>query len=75
MAELFCAGIRLTPEPGQHYYASWSPDRRDLLVTVAQDLGSGAYDLRCIAADGSYDVAVINDLSDARSAAWRPVLR
>ncbi len=63
---------RLTPSAGLHYYAHWSPDRRDLLVTTAQDVTGQAYDIRCIAADGSYDVAVINDLSDARSAVWRP---
>ena len=63
---------RLTPADGLHYYAHWSPDRRDLLVTSAQDATRQAYDIRCIAADGSYDVAVINDVSDARSAAWRP---
>ena len=63
---------RLTPGDGMHYYAHWSPDRRNLLVTVAQDASGQIYDIRCIAADGSYDVAVINDLSDARSAVWRP---
>ncbi len=63
---------RLTPVGGLHYYAHWSPDRRDLLVTSAQDATGQAYDIRCIAADGSYNVAVIDDLSDARSAAWRP---
>lgn len=63
---------RLTPNPGKHYYASWSPDRSALLVTAAQDSGGQRFDIRCIAADGSYDVAVIDDASDARSAAWRP---
>ena len=63
---------RLTPNEGKHYYASWSPDRSALLVTSAQDSAGQLYDIRCIAADGSYDVAVINDVSDARSAAWRP---
>ncbi len=62
----------VTPRGGLYYYASWSPDRRDLLVTAAQDTAGQSYDIRCIAADGSYDVAVIDDLSDARSAAWRP---
>ena len=62
----------LTPKGGRYYYASWSPDRRDLLVTAARDTSGQSYDIRCIAADGSYDVAVIDDLSDARSAAWRP---
>jgi TolB protein len=62
----------LTPKGGRYYYASWSPDRRDLLVTAARDASGQSYDIRCIAADGSYDVAVIDDLSDARSAAWRP---
>ncbi len=66
---------RLTPAGGLHYYADWSPDRRDLLVTSAQDATGQLYDIRCIAADGSYDVAVIDDLSDARSAAWRPTGR
>ena len=66
---------RLTPESGMYYYANWSPDRRDLLVTAARDAGSPSYDIRCIAADGSYDVAVINDASDARSAVWRPAGR
>jgi TolB protein len=64
---------RLTPTGALNYYAHWSPDRRDLLVTSAQDATGQLYDIRCMAADGSYDVAVINDLSDARSAAWRPV--
>ncbi len=63
---------RLTSAGGLNYYAHWSPDRRDLLVTSAQDAAGQAYDIRCIAADGSYNVAVIDDLSDARSAAWRP---
>jgi len=63
---------KLTPEGGKHYYASWSPDRSALLVTSAQDAAGQLYDIRCIAADGSYDVAVINDAADARSAAWRP---
>lgn len=66
---------RLTPAGERHYYAHWSPDRRDLLVTSAQDATGQVYDIRCMAADGTYDVAVINDLSDARSAAWRPVVR
>ena len=38
----------------------------------AQDAAPQLYDIRCVAADGSYDVAVINDTSDGRSAAWRP---
>lgn len=63
---------KLTPGVGQHYYANWSPDRSALLVTSAQDVEGQNYDIRCMAADGSYDVPVINDLSDARSAAWRP---
>lgn len=63
---------KLTPNPGRHYYANWSPDRSALLVTSAQPGSSQLYDIRCIAADGSYDVPVIDDASDARSAAWRP---
>jgi TolB protein len=63
---------RLTPKGGLYYYASWSPDRSDLLVTAAGGASGQSYSIRCIAADGSYDVAVIDDLSDARSAAWRP---
>lgn len=63
---------RLSPNTGQHFYASWSPDRSALLLTSAQEAGQQRYDIRCVAADGSYDVAVISDLSDARSAAWRP---
>jgi len=63
---------KLTPGVGKHFYAAWSPDRSALLVTSAQDEEGQNYDIRCIAADGSYDVPVINDLSDARSAAWRP---
>lgn len=64
--------LRLSPETGQHFYASWSPDRSAVLLTTAQDATRQLYDIRCVAADGSYDVAVINDLADARSAAWRP---
>ncbi len=63
---------RLSPNPGKYYYAAWSPDRSALLVTAAQDSSGQRFDIRCIAADGSYDVAVIDDASDARSAAWRP---
>ena len=63
---------RLSPDTGQHFYASWSPDRSALLLTSAQDASQQLFDIRCVAADGSYDVAVINDLGDARSAAWRP---
>lgn len=63
---------RLTPGHGKHYYAAWSPDRTALLVTSAQDEAESNFDIRCVAADGSYDVAVIDDTSDARSAAWRP---
>ncbi len=63
---------KLTPGIGKHFYAAWSPDRSALLVTSAQDEDGQNYDIRCMAADGSYDVPVINDLSDARSAAWRP---
>ncbi|MEJ2128172.1 MAG: hypothetical protein P8X81_04960 [Woeseiaceae bacterium] len=63
---------KLTPDEGRHYYANWSPDRSALLVTSAQDAEGQLYDIRCIAADGSYDVPVINDASDARSAVWRP---
>lgn len=63
---------KLTPGVGKHFYAAWSPDRSALLVTSAQDESGENYDIRCMAADGSYDVPVINDLSDARSAAWRP---
>jgi len=66
---------KLTPGAGKHYYAAWSPDRSALLVTSAQDETGQNYDIRCIAADGSYDVPVISDLSDARSAAWRPGIR
>ena len=66
---------KLSPETGQHFYASWSPDRSALLLTSAQDPARQLYDIRCVAADGSYDVAVINDLGDARSAAWRPAAR
>ena len=66
------ASRRLTPGGGRYYYASWSPDRSALLVTAAEDTDGQAFDIRCIAADGAYDVAVINDASDARSAAWRP---
>ena len=66
---------KLTPGVGKHFYAAWSPDRSALLVTSAQDEAGQNYDIRCIAADGSYDVSVINDLSDARSAAWRPGIR
>lgn len=63
---------RLSPATGRHFYASWSPDRSALLLTSGQDAGGQLYDIRCVAADGSYDVAVIDDLGDARSAAWRP---
>ena len=63
---------RLSPDRGQHYYANWSPDRSALLMTSAQDAIGQAFDIRCVAADGSYDVAVINDASDARAAVWRP---
>ncbi|MDJ0812261.1 MAG: hypothetical protein QNJ23_00920 [Woeseiaceae bacterium] len=63
---------RLSPEGGHHFYANWSPDRSDLLITTAQDAARQLYDIRCVAADGSYDVAVIDDLTDARSAVWRP---
>lgn len=63
---------KLTPGVGRHYYAAWSPDRSALLVTSAQDEEGENYDIRCMAADGSYNVPVIDDLSDARSAAWRP---
>lgn len=63
---------RLSPDRGLHYYASWSPDGSALLMTSAQDATGRVFDIRCVAADGSYDVPVINDLSDARSAAWRP---
>ncbi len=63
---------KLTPNEGKHYYANWSPDRSALLVTSAQDAAGQLYDIRCIAADGSYDVPVIDDASDARSAVWRP---
>ena len=63
---------KLTPDEGKHYYANWSPDRSALLVTSAQDAAGQLYDIRCIAADGSYDVPVIDDEADARSAAWRP---
>lgn len=64
--------LRLTPPDGAYYYANWSPDRSALLVTMAQDSSGQKHDIHCIAADGSYDVAVINDTSDARSAVWRP---
>jgi Tol biopolymer transport system component len=63
---------KLTSGEGKHYYANWSPDRSALLVTSAQDEAGQLYDIRCIAADGSYDVPVIDDATDARSAAWRP---
>jgi len=63
---------KLTPDDGKHYYANWSPDRSALLVTSAQDAAGQLYDIRCIAADGSYDVPVIDDAADARSAVWRP---
>jgi TolB protein len=63
---------RLSPDSGQHYYANWSPDRSALLITSAQDAIGQAFDIRCVAADGSYNVAVINDASDARAAVWRP---
>ena len=63
---------KLSPATGQHFYASWAPDGSALLLTSAQDAGQQMYDIRCVAADGSYDVAVINDSGDARSAAWRP---
>ncbi len=63
---------RLSPRGGHHFYANWSPDRSALLITSAQDASGQSYDIRCVAADGSYDVAVINDASDARSAVWRP---
>ena len=63
---------KLTPNEGKHYFANWSPDRSALLVTSAQDEAGQLYDIRCIAADGSYDVPVIDGVADARSAAWRP---
>jgi len=66
---------RLTPAGGRYYYGNWSPDRSALLVTAAQDGTGQQFDIRCIAADGSYDVAVIDDASDARSAVWRPAIR
>lgn len=65
---------KLTSGEGKHYYANWSPDRSALLVTSAQDEAGQLYDIRCVAADGSYDVPVINDASDARSAVWRPTI-
>ena len=63
---------RLSPPGGRHFYANWSPDRSALLVTSAESGSQQAYDIRCVAADGSYDVPVIDDASDARSAVWRP---
>jgi Tol biopolymer transport system component len=63
---------KLSPDRGLHYYASWSPDRSALLITSARDATGQSYNIRCVAADGSYDVPVINGASDARSAAWRP---
>jgi Tol biopolymer transport system component len=66
------ASRRLTAGNGHHYYASWSPDRSVLLTTSARDEQGSVYNIRCIAADGSFDVVVIDDVSDARSAAWRP---
>jgi Tol biopolymer transport system component len=63
---------KLTSGEGRHYYANWSADRSALLVTSAQDAAGQLYDIRCVAADGSYDVPVIDDASDARSAVWRP---
>jgi TolB protein len=63
---------RLTPGDGKHYYASWSPDRSVLLTTSARDEDGRVYNIRCIAADGSFDVVVIDGVSDSRSAAWRP---
>lgn len=62
---------KLTLNEGKHYYADWSPDRSALLITSAQDEVGQLYDIRCIAADGSYDVPVIDGAADARSAAWR----
>lgn len=61
----------LTPRDGLYYYASWSPDRRDLLVTAARDASAQSHDIRCVAADGSYDVPVIEGPEDARGATWR----
>lgn len=66
---------RLSPENGRHYYAAWSPDRTALLTTSAPGEQGHGFDIRCIAADGSYDIAVIHGVSDARSAAWRPGIR
>lgn len=63
---------RLSPRGGRHYYANWSPDRSALLITSAEDATGQSNDIRCVAADGSYDVPVINDATDARSAVWRP---
>ena len=63
---------RLSPEEGLHYYANWSPDRRALLITSAKDQTGQGYEIRCVAADGSYDVPVIGGAADARSAVWRP---
>ncbi len=62
---------RLTAGAGYHYYASWSPDRSVLLTSSAQDDDGRAYDIRCVATDGTYDVPIIDDQSDARAAAWR----
>ena len=63
---------RLTPGNGRHYYASWSPDRSALLTTSARDEPGRAYSIRCIAVDGSFDVVVIDNVSEAHNAAWRP---
>lgn len=62
---------RVTAGAGFHYHASWSLDGAFLLTTSAQDMAGQRYDIRCLSSDGSINVAVINDESDARMAAWR----
>lgn len=59
-------------EGGYHYYAAWSVDGDFLLTTSSQDETGQRYDIRCRTLDGSTNVNVIGDASDARSAAWRP---
>lgn len=61
---------KLNREPGYYFDLSWAPDGSALLVTASRD--GKQYDIRCVGADGSYDVPVIDDPTDARTPAWRP---
>ncbi|MDH3339204.1 MAG: hypothetical protein OER22_09520 [Gammaproteobacteria bacterium] len=62
----------ISNHPEQDLLPSWSPARSVLLTTFAQDNAGRVFDSRCVAGDGTYDVPIIDDASDARAAAWRP---